>query len=188
MTAPALAAHATLAFRLVDVRPLEERFGPEGYLPGSVCASGAQLEQLLEQPLPVVLYCLSGHRSQKQADALMVRGFRVASLAGGVLGWRALGLPVCGHGAQALPGDPDFVRALESCFVAESAQQATERGRTVTFNPRGWIRELLTSSPTFDWLLDQVAERARLNGHELARIAQNVDALRAMLRAPDGLR
>ncbi len=96
---PALwVADALDAVHLVDVRTIEEWNGPLGHLPN---AEHAPLESLLaiaarwDREHPTVLYCRSGGRSDKAAIELERSGFtRVASMAGGILKWAALGLPI----------------------------------------------------------------------------------------------
>lgn len=46
------------------------------------------------EDLPVVAVCRVGGRSAMAAQALAARGVEVANLAGGMLAWQALGLPV----------------------------------------------------------------------------------------------
>jgi molybdopterin/thiamine biosynthesis adenylyltransferase/rhodanese-related sulfurtransferase len=82
---------------LVDVREPGEWSG--GHLPGALHLPRGLLESGVEAALPdrdaeVVIYCARGNRSALAADALQAMGYRrVASLAGGILRWRALGLP-----------------------------------------------------------------------------------------------
>ncbi len=86
--------------RLVDVRGEDEWRGSDGRLPD---AELVPLDRLLEQSATwdkenaVVLYCRSGGRSDRGAVELERRGFKhVFSMRGGILRWRALGLPVDG--------------------------------------------------------------------------------------------
>jgi rhodanese-related sulfurtransferase len=48
----------------------------------------------LEKDCPVVLVCLSGHRSRPGTRLLRSRGYQAFSLKGGVLAWRAAGYEV----------------------------------------------------------------------------------------------
>jgi rhodanese-related sulfurtransferase len=95
---------ATLAARLaggeapqlVDVRTRME-FGA-GHIAGAVnlpiTEVPARLEALaLDATRPVVAICLSAHRSVPAVRLLQQRGFDAAQLAGGMLAWRAAGLP-----------------------------------------------------------------------------------------------
>ena len=84
--------------RLVDVRDPHEWAG--GHLAGAVHVPLALLRPRIEETVPereaeVVLYCKVGERSAFAAEALGAMGYRnVASLAGGIVRWAHLGLPV----------------------------------------------------------------------------------------------
>jgi sulfur dioxygenase len=90
-----VSAHAHTV-RLVDVREPEELTGPLGCIAGvqGVPLAGLEAEaQAWSHDKPVVLVCRSGGRSGSGALALERVGFqRVASMAGGMLRWNALGL------------------------------------------------------------------------------------------------
>jgi rhodanese-related sulfurtransferase len=58
----------------------------------SLQARGATLE--LDRSRPVVAVCLSAHRSPPAVRLLRRHGYDAAELAGGMLAWRAAGLPV----------------------------------------------------------------------------------------------
>lgn len=86
--------------QVLDVREPSEFSGPLGRIPG---ARLAPLDTLAEQPpdldrkRPVVAVCRAGGRSAHATGLLQTAGFeRVANLAGGMLRWRALDLPVEG--------------------------------------------------------------------------------------------
>ncbi|MGD8733964.1 MAG: rhodanese-like domain-containing protein [Gammaproteobacteria bacterium] len=88
---------------LIDVREPEEHAAER--IPGSVNIPRGILEaeveprpelggvtapELQDRDRPIYLYCRSGGRSALAADSLQQMGFsRVASLAGGILAWRA---------------------------------------------------------------------------------------------------
>ncbi|MCA9604030.1 MAG: rhodanese-like domain-containing protein [Myxococcales bacterium] len=83
-------------FRLVDVRESGERSGPMGLI---AQAEHVPLGQLMNaakdwpKDQPLVIHCASGGRSARAALALEAAGFsRVASMEGGIMVWRALGL------------------------------------------------------------------------------------------------
>lgn len=83
--------------KLVDVREAEEQAA--GTLPGAVGIPRGFLEMRIEEQAgreeEVVLFCAAGHRSALAARTLMQMGYsKVASLAGGYLGWQAAGYPV----------------------------------------------------------------------------------------------
>ena len=99
---PAVEAGWTAAhlgeFRLVDVREPDEFTGELGHVAGAelvplgdVAAAAAGWDR----EAPLVVLCRSGGRSGRAATALEQLGFkRVASMAGGMLRWNALGQPV----------------------------------------------------------------------------------------------
>jgi len=95
---------ATLAARLdegeelqlVDVRSPGEFRG--GHVAGAVNAPITELPQrldalALDHARPVVAICLSAHRSVPAVRLLRQAGFDAVQLAGGMLAWRAAGLP-----------------------------------------------------------------------------------------------
>lgn len=83
---------------LVDVRELDERTGPEGHVEGSLHVPlGSLKARLAELPedRPIVTICRSGKRSAQATVILRENGRpNAANLAGGMLRWNALGLPV----------------------------------------------------------------------------------------------
>ena len=48
----------------------------------------------LDKAKPVLVYCLAGKRSQKAAEMLRKKGYKVQELEGGIEAWQAAGLPV----------------------------------------------------------------------------------------------
>lgn len=84
--------------QLLDVREPDEYRGELGHIPGSELVPLRALESripTLSRERPVVTVCRSGGRSAKAAAFLQSQGFaRVASLRGGLVEWRQLGLPV----------------------------------------------------------------------------------------------
>lgn len=83
---------------LLDVREPHEFDGELGHLPGAVLLPlGALRARLagLPKDRPLVMVCRSGGRSAQAALILESAGFaEVANLEGGMIRWRALGLPV----------------------------------------------------------------------------------------------
>jgi rhodanese-related sulfurtransferase len=83
--------------QLLDVRtPLEFA---AGHLAGArnvpVTSLPTRLPRLgLDPSRPVVAICLSAHRSPPAVRLLRRHGFEALQLAGGVLAWRAAGLPL----------------------------------------------------------------------------------------------
>ena len=88
---------STSNLTLVDVRTPEEYAG--GHLPNSINIdwNGDQFNaatEKLDKSKPVFVYCMSGGRSHNAAQDLQKRGFKnVTELKGGILKWRAAGLP-----------------------------------------------------------------------------------------------
>jgi rhodanese-related sulfurtransferase len=84
-------------FRLIDVREPRElaahgRVGQAESIPLNRFMEAAQN---LDRNLPMVVMCASGNRSGRVVRALESAGFTaVASMEGGMFGWRATGLPI----------------------------------------------------------------------------------------------
>ncbi|HET9763499.1 MAG TPA: MBL fold metallo-hydrolase [Casimicrobiaceae bacterium] len=95
----ALEEHAD-AIQIVDVREADEYQGSLGHIRGaSLIPLGALAARAgeLSRDRPVVAVCRSGARSAQASVLLQRAGFKdVANLAGGMLRWRAEGLPVEG--------------------------------------------------------------------------------------------
>jgi len=106
--APWLAAHRC-AVRVVDVRETDERHGSLGAIDVAEAVPLVDVERAAERwrrDEPVVVVCRSGRRSERAVEQLRALGFRrVASLTGGMMAWRAQGLPVT-HDAPAPPPAP----------------------------------------------------------------------------------
>ncbi len=93
---------------LLDVREAEET--ATGTLKGALTLPRGIVEKhvrdlLPELDAPVVVLCEAGHRSALTCDVLQKMGYRaVSSLRGGMLAWRAAGLPlVTGNESCAVP-------------------------------------------------------------------------------------
>lgn len=189
---------------IIDVRDREERESALGFIPGSRSFPAAELavdaSPLLEaypEGMPFVLVCLSGRRSADVASKLMMRGIhRVVNLEGGVLGWHAAGLPVCGvedvspELVPRIQSIGDLPRRIVSCFVAEAAEAALDAGvGPLEDDPRAIAEALLATARADDGLrpaavveaLERLGEIARFRGHPMANIARNLDAMRAAL-------
>ena len=86
--------------QIVDVREADEFDGILGHVEGARLVPLGELKSIvgsLDKSLPVVTVCRSGARSAQAAVMLEKEGFaRVANLAGGMLRWRAIRLPVEG--------------------------------------------------------------------------------------------
>jgi glyoxylase-like metal-dependent hydrolase (beta-lactamase superfamily II)/rhodanese-related sulfurtransferase len=92
-----LAADSAEAIQVVDVREPAEFTGGLGHIPGARLLPLAQLAARsaeIDPGRPVVAVCRSGARSAQATVLLQKSGFsQVANLAGGMLRWRAEGLP-----------------------------------------------------------------------------------------------
>ncbi len=86
--------------QIIDVREAGEFDGPLGHIEGARLVPLGELESRireLDPDRPVVTVCRSGARSAQAAVVLQRAGFEhAANLAGGMLRWRASGLPVQG--------------------------------------------------------------------------------------------
>ena len=86
--------------QVVDVREAAEWDGPLGHIAaakrvplGDLAARAAEIDR----ERPVVAVCRSGARSAQAVAILQKAGFpRVANMAGGMIRWRASGLPATG--------------------------------------------------------------------------------------------
>lgn len=101
---------------LVDIRPAAQR-ARTGVIPGALVvernvlewrfdpASDARLPVADRYDLPVVVYCEEGYTSSLAAASLQDLGLhRATDLAGGIVAWRAAGLPVDVPGDLSPPG------------------------------------------------------------------------------------
>lgn len=86
--------------QIVDVRDEDEFSGPLGHIAGARLLPLDDLEKRsgeLAKDVPVVAVCRAGARSAQAVTMLKKAGFvKVANMAGGMLRWRALNLPVQG--------------------------------------------------------------------------------------------
>ena len=84
-------------YQVVDVRSPGEYLGELGHIEGARLVPLGELAQafdLLEAGKPVLTVCRSGSRSLAAAMSLTERGFDATNLSGGMIAWRAAGLPV----------------------------------------------------------------------------------------------
>lgn len=78
---------------IIDVRNWLEYL--LGHIPGARCLSQTQILKDIPKHQPVVLTCLSGHRSITTAQWLVKQGYdQVYNLSGGVMTWQRLGYPL----------------------------------------------------------------------------------------------
>ena len=81
--------------QLIDIRQPEER--DAGRIAGDRFIELAQLAaqvETIERERPVVFYCRTGSRSAMATEAFRGAGFDAHNMAGGLLEWRAAGLPL----------------------------------------------------------------------------------------------
>jgi rhodanese-related sulfurtransferase len=100
---------------LVDVRPREELFGSLGFVPSSRHVPIERIAELiaLGEGARVVLLSNDGRRAGAAARLLELAGMKyVAAVDGGLLSWRAAGLPTTTDPAQLDPTLPADVDAL----------------------------------------------------------------------------
>lgn len=84
--------------RLVDVREPHEFVGELGHVPGAELvplAGVGDAARTWDRDAEIILICRSGARSGRAAEALVAAGFRrVMNLAGGMLAYNCMQLPV----------------------------------------------------------------------------------------------
>lgn len=120
---------------LVDMRPPAERVSELGFIPGSLLQPLAELtpqalrdfaEKMahLSSDGPIVLTCVSGHRSGNAVRALEPLLGPTRHLEGGLLGWGAAGYTLCFPEPALAVADhkADFDRAFRAAFVGELIQ------------------------------------------------------------------
>ena len=95
---PAVAERALDGVRIIDVREPHEYNGELGHVAGAQLVPLGTLPQQLQgwnKDETYLMVCKSGGRSGQAAAFLAKQGFqRVMNLAGGMLAWNALSLPV----------------------------------------------------------------------------------------------
>jgi rhodanese-related sulfurtransferase len=89
------------AARIIDVREPDEFTGELGHIPGAELVPLTTVERTAstwDKNAALIVVCRSGARSGRAAQALIRAGFRrVMNLSGGMVAYRAAGLPVV-HG------------------------------------------------------------------------------------------
>jgi rhodanese-related sulfurtransferase len=82
--------------QLLDVRTAAEHAAGRvaGARSAPITSLSARLDALgLDRSRPVVAICLTAHRSIPAVRLLRARGYQASQLGGGMLAWRAAGLP-----------------------------------------------------------------------------------------------
>lgn len=80
--------------QIVDVRETEEL--ADGMIPGALHIPLAEVPAshgLLDAARPVIAVCRSGRRSASAAEHLAAAGFTAHTMTGGMMEWKAVGLP-----------------------------------------------------------------------------------------------
>jgi rhodanese-related sulfurtransferase len=94
---PTAVAELRDTLHIVDVRQPGEYTGELGHIPGAVLVpldTLARAASAWDPSVPIVLVCRSGGRSGNAAAQLVAAGFsRVMNMSGGMLAYRASGLP-----------------------------------------------------------------------------------------------
>ena len=80
---------------LLDVRRLDEYYGPLGHLPGArlipvqeLASRFRELEDIKDKDL--IVYCRTGRRSTLAAEFLSERGYRILHMQGGMVAWNEM--------------------------------------------------------------------------------------------------
>jgi rhodanese-related sulfurtransferase len=85
---------------ILDVRDMDEFTGPDGRIKGAMLVPDKQIPASMDKLVSfrektVLVYCAVGGRSDHAARYLASNGFKnVLDLSGGVMAWKAAGLPV----------------------------------------------------------------------------------------------
>lgn len=195
--------------RIIDIRSRAERAAGLGYIPGSrlfpadlLRADLALLSDAYPRDTPLALVCQSGRRTEELIPLLQAAGFtRVASLDGGILAWRAAGLPACAvdpPDPTNVPAVPDlgrFPRVLAACFLASTVEHAGSDPTWDGKDPVKTVAEILAeeqhgapsiSPAALERTLDRLGEMARLRGFPIEVIRTNLDLMSAALRKVAG--
>ena len=133
---------------------------------------------------------------------LQAAGFtRVASLDGGILAWRAAGLPACAvdppdpTNVPAVPALGRFPRVLAACFLASTVEHAGSDPTWDGKDPVKTVAEILAeeqrgapsiSPAALERTQDRLGEMARLRGFPIEVIRTNLDLMSAALRKVAG--
>jgi rhodanese-related sulfurtransferase len=187
---------------LVDMRPLTERVSELGFIPGSLVQPLAGLTpdavrdfavQLahLSTDGPIVLSCVSGHRSGNAVRALEPLLGPTRHLEGGLLGWGAQGYPLCfPETALASPSArTNFHAAFRSAAMGEFIQCAVDNDDSL--DPMNAWKQLYAATglplPTdqaketprekLRELIDRAGALLRLQGVDHVRIVRFMEPL-----------
>nr|WP_281502090.1 rhodanese-like domain-containing protein [Alcanivorax sp. S6407] len=118
--APTQLYHRLSEVQIVDVRTRREFLS--GHIPGARHLAITDFRRhaiealALDPNRPVVAICRSAHRSLPATRQLEAMGFNASQLAGGMLEWKAQGLPL------QKTGDPEYRKAQPSSSAKDSSK------------------------------------------------------------------
>ncbi len=176
---------------MIDVRPLEERRGGFGFVPGSLALGSGDLTSLIDDDgLPVVLYCMSGRRSAELIEGLpepLAR--RVVNMEGGLLAWINADFSVAM--SEDVEREPvhvtfedgaAFLTGLRSCFIGQLVETILEFDLDLDplelfeqLEARVLSREHTDAAEQVRDLIDHAAHLSRILGTPLEAIASNTE-------------
>jgi len=128
---------------LIDVREAHERAGGMAEGARGIARAALQAEPTAHLPDPsreILLICQTGRRSLDAAQALLDAGYgNVASVAGGTVAWRTLGLPLVQPLASAEERDffDRYSRHMLLPQVGEAGQRVLQRSRVLVLGAGG---------------------------------------------------
>jgi molybdopterin/thiamine biosynthesis adenylyltransferase/rhodanese-related sulfurtransferase len=127
---------------LIDTREPHE--WQAGHLAGATLLPPAEVagrigEVVPDPATPVVVYCAAGARSMRAAQQLAQLGYRdVVSVAGGIIRWRAEGLPVeMPSGTPAVATNPRYARHLVMPEVGPAGQAKLAQSKVLVVGAGG---------------------------------------------------
>jgi rhodanese-related sulfurtransferase len=197
------------SWKVVDIRPANERFGGLGFLPGSIhlpieCRQDVDgLESYVrDRDAGIVIYCTSGRRSLQCLPWLEQRMFsQIDHLEGGLLNWRAESFPTCfawDQRKERISTNPvvlselqQFPQLVKSCFVAEAVENSLDGVVELDFEQAQRHIQLVLDEETknnteFTYegmlrILNRISELAWHAGFPLEKIEYNVERMLVML-------
>jgi rhodanese-related sulfurtransferase len=126
--------------QIIDVRTTME--WRSGHIAGAIHVPitelGSRVTSLhLDGTRPIVAICRAAHRSVPAVRLLSERGFRNAcQLQGGMIAWRAAGLPIEGEGGEAPASDDFGPVGSGACSTSRTSGSATRGRRASTSSPK----------------------------------------------------
>ncbi len=188
--------------QLVDMRSQQERYSGVGFIPGSLSIPfipdptlyAQTVTSMVDERTPVLL-CHNGRRARACALS-MASAFKnpPGYLVGGILRWKADGLPLSGRltpgqlGPPEQPGQPEL--QLNAAPASAARRRWSPSSRT---DPLAVLREcFIGSRRNYDTrelrrvhhLLDHAAIASLEMGSPLKKVADNIDGILARLPGP----